>query len=265
MGEVISITNQKGGVGKTTTAVNLSVALAALNKRILLIDLDPQGNATTCFGINKYDIENTIFDIITDNQKEITEIILPSGIEGIEIVPSSIDLVGSEARLQNRANKEFVLLNAIKKLQINYDYIIIDCAPSLNILTINALVASNSAIVPVQSEFLAMEGLSHLLSTIKLIKKRLNENLYIHGILITMADKRNKLSGCVEKEIRDYCTHLVYNITIPRNIALSEASSHGVPGMLYDTRSTGSIAYMKLAYEFLSKKKEVKKQHEKRT
>ena len=249
--KTISIANQKGGVGKTTTAINLSTAFSVIGKDVLLIDLDTQGNASTGVGI---DIElrkaNTSYEMIRGD-KDINEIIIPTEIPNFDIIPSSIDLVAAEIELNNALGKEMLLRRKIRQIEKSYDFIIIDCGPSLGLLTINALAASNSILIPLQAEFFALEGLAHLLNTISLIKNSVNPSLVIEGILITMSDRRNKLSQQVEGELREKFGGLVYESVIPRNIKLSEAPSHGQPAVIYDTKCLGSISYIMLVQEIL--------------
>ena len=252
MGKIISITNQKGGVGKTTTAINLSTALAAVGKKVLLIDFDPQGNTSTGFGFLNKEREKNIYDVLCSSEK-IGDVKLMSGIPNLDIVTSTLDLAAANVELINHHEKEFILKKSFQGLEDIYDYIIIDCPPSLGLLTINALAASDSLIIPLQCEFLALEGLAHLLNTIELIRVGVNKDLSIEGILMTMQDRRNKLCLQVEEEARKEFGNLVYNVVIPRNIKLSEAPSHGMPAITYDTKCLGSVAYMMLAKEILDK------------
>ena len=251
MTKIISITNQKGGVGKTTTAINLATSLAAIKKKILIIDADPQGNASTGIGITYDDREPSLYKLITlgdYDEKSIKKTIVP----GLDIIPSSSDLVASEIELVDLSNREFVLKSIIKKIE-NYDFIIIDCPPALGLLTINAIVASHSIIIPLQCEFFALEGLTSLINTINLIKDNYNDKIFIEGILLTMVDKRNSLSTLVENDVRSHLGEKVYKTTIPRNIRISEAPSHGKPVLIYDTGCVGSQAYIALAKELILK------------
>ena len=253
MTKIISITNQKGGVGKTTTAINLATSLAAIKKKILIIDADPQGNASTGIGITYDDREPSIYKLITlgdYDEKSIKKTIVP----GLDIIPSSSDLAASEIELVDVSNREFVLRSIIKKIE-NYDYIIIDCPPALGLLTINAIVASDSVIIPLQCEFFALEGLTSLINTIDLIKDNYNKKIFIEGIVLTMVDKRNSLSALVENDVRLHLGEKVYKTTIPRNIRISEAPSHGKPALIYDTQCSGSIAYIQLAKEVILNQK----------
>ncbi len=253
MAIVISISNQKGGVGKTTTAVNLSTALAAVRKRVLLIDLDPQGNATTGLGIYSKRM-NTSYDILTQ-RKTLSEVIINTSIPGLSLVPASIDLVGAEIELVQNANRAGILKNALAPYAKAFDYIIIDSPPSMGILTLNALVAADGVLVPLQCEYYALEGLSYLLSSIKKINANYNESLSLFGIVLTMHDKRNGLSVSVENDVRKHLGDKVFKTIIPRNIKISEAPSYGRPVLIYDVRCVGSYAYMELAKEFLEKEK----------
>jgi chromosome partitioning protein len=250
--KVFSIVNQKGGVGKTTTAVNLATAFAAAKKRVLLIDIDPQGNASTGFGISNEQRQKTIYEILI-GECEINEAISPTKIPRLKIITSTVDLAAAEIELVGFKGREFLLKNAIEEIKEDFDFVIIDCPPSLGLLTINSLVASNSILIPMQCEFFSLEGLSHLLTTLELIKDNLNKNLGISGIVLTMHDRRNKLTEQVENDVRDYLGQKVYKTIVPRNVKLSEAPSHGVPGIIYDKKSTGAISYLKLAKEILKR------------
>ena len=253
MTKIISITNQKGGVGKTTTAINLATSLAAIKKKILIIDADPQGNASTGIGITYDDREPSLYKLITlgdYDEKSIKKTIVP----GLDIIPSSSDLAGSEIELVDVTNREFVLRSIIEKIK-NYDFIIIDCPPALGLLTINAIVAAHSIIIPLQCEFFALEGLTSLINTIELIKNNYNKKIFIEGILLTMVDKRNSLSSLVENDVRSHLGNKVYKTTIPRNIRISEAPSHGKPALIYDTQCSGSLAYIQLAKEVILNQK----------
>ena len=255
MGKIISFINQKGGVGKTTTCVNLATFLAAYGKRVLIIDLDPQGNATTGVGVDKNKELNTFYDIILD-ECNIKDAIISTKIRNLDILPSNVDLAGSEVSLVQRENREKVLKNVVTTIKNEYDYIAIDCPPSLGLLTVNALTATDTIIIPIQCEFYALEGLSQLMNTVKLVKEYLNANIEIEGVVLTMKDNRSNLVSQVAKEIRAFFGRKVYETVIPRNVRLAEAPSHGVPILIYDNRSSGALAYQSLALEFLKKNKD---------
>lgn len=246
---IISVVNQKGGVGKTTTTTNLATALAACRHKVLIIDLDPQGNASTGLGISHDSRKNNVYDLF---QGVIAQsVITKTEIPGLDIIPSNMDLVAAEMELVSTNGREFVLQKALSSISKMYDYIIIDCPPSLGLLTINALTASDKVLIPMQCEFYAMEGLSHLLKTIELVRKKLNPQLSIQGILLTMYDKRNKLTEQIEEDVRSCMGNLVFKNVIPRNVRISEAPSHGKPVMIYDHKCSGAISYMHLAREIL--------------
>ena len=257
--QIISIINQKGGVGKTTSAINLAAGLSQQNKKILVIDLDPQGNATTGLGLsNMENSSETIYGVL-NGTKEIIEVIKKTQFENLDIITSNVDLSGLEVETADDGNRAFLLkvkLTAyLNNSRSTYDYILIDCPPSLSLLTIMALVSSNSLLVPLQTEFFALEGLTQLMKTIERIKVSLNPDLSIRGILLTMYDKRNKLSSQVEKEARDYFNEKVYSTVIPRNVRLSEAPSHGMPVLIYDKTCPGRKAYFSFTDEFLNQDK----------
>lgn len=251
MSKIIAIANQKGGVGKTTTSVNLGAGLATLGKRVLLVDIDPQGNTTSGVGINKADVENCIYNILID---EIAphEAILETKIDGLHIIPATIQLAGAEIELVSTISRELRLKKALGMVKQQYDYIIIDCPPSLGILTINSLTAADSVIIPIQCEYYALEGLSQLLNTVRLVQKNLNPHLRIEGVLLTMLDARTNLGIQVIEEVKKYFQEKVYRTIIPRNIRLSEAPSHGQSIITYDPRSKGAEVYTELAKEVVS-------------
>ncbi|MFY9589292.1 ParA family protein [Rickettsia endosymbiont of Halotydeus destructor] len=250
--KIISVVNQKGGVAKTTTTVNLATALAAMDKKVLVIDLDPQGNSSTGFGINQRERKNTIYQVLIGSIK-LKEAILSTNILGLNIVTSNSNLSAAELDLINMKGREYLLVNLLKELEACYDYIIIDCPPSLNLLTINALVAADEVLIPMQCDFYSLEGLSHLLKTIEIVEKKLNPKIKIAGILFTMYDRRNRLTEQVEADVRKYLGKLVFKTVIPRNIKLSEAPSYGQPAIIYDYKCSGSIAYMELTKEILGR------------
>ncbi|MBN1384859.1 MAG: ParA family protein [Elusimicrobia bacterium] len=254
MSKIIVIANQKGGVGKTTTAINLSASLAMLSHETLLIDLDPQANSTSGLGIKKNESKTSIYDVLM-RDKLLEDAILPTEIEWCEIVPSGLDLVGAEVELVNTLSRETKLKNALEKFQRVYEYIIIDCPPSLGLLTINALTAANSLIIPIQCEYYALEGLGQLLELQKKLKQVLNPSLIIDGVLLTMYDARINLSGQVISEIKKYFPDKVYKTIIPRNVKIAEAPGFGKPVILYDKRSKGAEAYMNFAKEIIEKDK----------
>lgn len=254
MKRIIAVANQKGGVGKTTTSINLAACLAEQGKRVLIIDMDPQGNATSGFGIDKNEVEDTIYELLT-GISSLKECIKRDVLENMDMICSNINLSGAEIELLNTPQKEYILKKHIETIQDNYDFIIIDCPPSLNMLTINALTTAYSVIVPIQCEYYALEGLSQLMHTINLVKSRLNPNLELEGVVFTMYDARTNLSLQVVENVKDNLKHSVYKTIIPRNVRLAEAPSHGKPINIYDTRSTGAEAYRLLAEEVINKGK----------
>ncbi|MBS4196560.1 ParA family protein [Lederbergia citri] len=248
MGKIISIANQKGGVGKTTTSVNLGACLAYIGKKVLLIDIDPQGNATSGAGIDKGDVHQCIYDILVDDV-DIKDVIMQTGVDNMFAVPATIQLAGAEIELVPTISREVRLKRALDQVKDDFDYILIDCPPSLGLLTINALTASDSVLIPVQCEYYALEGLSQLLNTVRLVQKHLNHELMIEGVLLTMLDARTNLGIQVIQEVKKYFQNKVYQTIIPRNIRLSEAPSHGEPIIVYDSKSRGAEVYLDLAKE----------------
>ena len=255
MGRIIAVANQKGGVGKTTTSINLSACLAALGKKVLAIDMDPQGNMTSGLGIDKNEVEYSIYDLIL-GEVEIEQVICSDAIENLDVLPSNINLSAAEIELIGVEDKEYIIHNEVEKIRDNYDFIIIDCPPSLNTLTINAMTTADSVLVPIQCEYYALEGLSQLIHTIELVKERLNPNLDIEGVVFTMYDARTNLSLQVVENVKDNLNQTIYKTIIPRNIRLAEAPSHGLPINLYDPRSAGAESYMLLAEEVINKGEE---------
>ncbi len=253
MPRIMSITNQKGGVGKTTTAINLATAMSAVGKKVLLLDLDPQGNASTGLGIRRADIRHSTYDVLF-NEVSIMDTVMETKVPGLSIVPSSIHLSGAEIELVNADNREYRLRTALRT-PLPFDYVIIDCPPSLNLLTLNALVASDTIVVPLQCEFYALEGLSHLVKTIERVRKAFNPDLDIHGVVLTMYDKRNNLSTMVAEDVRTFFGDKVYKTVIPRNVRVSEAPSFGLPAIVYDMRCPGATAYIHLASEVLKRER----------
>ena len=252
MAKIIAIANQKGGVGKTTTSVNLSAALSLMGKRILLVDCDPQGNASSGMGVSKATRPNTYDMLISD--KTAAECVVQT--EYGDVIPASKELAAASVELIHAENREYVLKNKISALYSEYDYIFLDCPPSLELLTVNALVAADSVLIPMQCEYYALEGIADLLTSIKMCSRRLNKRLGIEGIVLTMYDSRANLTTQVANELRRYLADKVYSTVIPRSVRLSEAPSHGIPGVFYDRSNKGSRAYMALAAEFLAKQKE---------
>ena len=255
MGRAIAIANQKGGVGKTTTAINLSACLAAKRKKVLVIDMDPQGNMSSGLGIDKDNVDYTVYDLLI-GEATIEQVLHKEAIENLDVIPANIDLSGAEIELLETENKEYILRDEVLKIRSNYDYVIIDCPPSLSMLTINSMTTADTVLVPIQCEYYALEGLSQLIKTIELVKERLNENLEMEGVVFTMYDARTNLSLQVVENVKDNLDQTIYKTIIPRNIRLAEAPSHGLPINLYDPRSTGAESYMLLADEVIHKGEE---------
>ncbi|SLL36273.1 ATPase involved in chromosome partitioning [Mycobacteroides abscessus subsp. abscessus] len=251
MGKIITVANQKGGVGKTTTSVNLGSCLAYIGKRVLLVDIDPQGNATSGVGIEKADVDHCIYDVLVDDL-EASMVIKQTNVENLDVIPATIQLAGAEIELVSTISREVRLKRALDEVKHNYDYILIDCPPSLGLLTINALTASDAVLIPVQCEYYALEGLSQLLNTVRLVQKHLNHDLAIEGVLLTMLDARTNLGLQVIEEVKKYFQDKVYKTIIPRNIRLSEAPSHGEPIIIYDPKSRGAEVYLELAKEVVT-------------
>jgi chromosome partitioning protein len=252
MGKIIALANQKGGVGKTTTTINLAASLAVLDQKVLIIDADPQANSTSGFGFDIKNVQSSIYECIVD-EVEAKKIILKTDIANLDLIPSHIDLVGAEIEILNLPNREKVLKKAIEPIKDDYDFILIDCSPSLGLITVNALTAADSIIIPVQCEYFALEGLGKLLNTIKIIQNRLNPELAIEGFLLTMYDSRLNLSNQVYEEVKKHFQEMVFNTVIQRNVKLSEAPSYGKPVILYDASSKGAINHMNLAREILQR------------
>lgn len=255
MTRIISVVNQKGGVGKTTTAVNMATALAAIGKKVLVIDLDPQGNASTGLGVEPALRVKTSYDVLI-GQCSLEEAAVKTAIPRLSVAPSTIDLSGAEIELVGMEEREFQLKRSLGAMGDLWDYAIIDCPPSLGLLTINALTASDAVLIPLQCEFYALEGLSHLLKTVRLIQAKLNPNITIHGVVLTMYDRRNKLTEQIENDVRGFLGTDVYQTVIPRNVRMSEAPSHGKPALVYDLKCPGSQAYLKLAKELIQREKQ---------
>lgn len=259
MGKIISFSNQKGGVGKTTTCVNMAAYAANAGMKVLLVDIDPQGNATTGLGFEKSSIKKSVYKVLI-NDEPIKENIARTEVEGLDILPANISLAGAEVELVLKQNREHVLKRVLGQVKDKYDFIFIDCPPSLGLLTVNALVASDSVIIPIQSEYYAMEGLSQLMNTISLVKKHFNKELKIEGVVLTMYDNRALISRQIAQEIKNFFKSTVFEIVIPRNIRLSEAPSHGKPILLHDPKSNGARAYKALTEEFLRRENKLKEE-----
>ena len=254
MGRIIAIANQKGGVGKTTTAINLAACLAETGKKILLIDCDPQGNATSGLGIDKDHLENSIYEVLLDECGIRQAMQAVDGVENLTVLPSNVNLAGAEVELLEVEDKEYILSNTVDYIRDDYDYILIDCPPSLNILTVNAMTTADSVLVPIQCEYYALEGISQLIHTVELVQERLNPDLTIDGVVFTMYDARTNLSADVVASVRENLNTKVYNTIIPRNVRLAEAPSHGLPIHLYDSRSSGAESYRNLAREIIERR-----------
>ena len=254
MSKIIALANQKGGVGKTTTAINLAASLAVLEKKILIVDVDPQANATSGTGFDLNEVEHSIYDCFIGNISA-KEVILKTQIENLDLLPSHIDLVGAEIEMLEEENREYILDNVLKEIRDDYDYILVDCSPSLGLLTLNSLTASDSVIIPVQCEYFALEGLGKLLNTIQMIQKNINKELSIEGFLLTMYDARLRLSNHVVAEVKKHFETMVFDTIIQRNVKLSEAPSYGIPVVLYDAKSKGAVNYLNLARELLERNK----------
>ena len=254
MGKIVAFSNQKGGVGKTTTCVNMAAYLAQKGHKCLIVDLDPQGNATSGLGFAKSEVKNSVYNVMID-EAPIEEAVVKTCVDNLDLLPSNIDLAGAEVELVYMKDREHILKKVIDKARDTYDYITIDCPPSLGLLTINALAAADTVLIPIQSEYYALEGLSQLMNTIRLVVKHLNPALKVEGVVLTMNDNRAIISKQISDEIRKYFGKSVYDTVIPRNIRLAEAPSHGVPIMLHDVRSKGAKAYLALTEEFISRQR----------
>lgn len=252
MGRIIAIANQKGGVGKTTTAINLSACLAEQGQKVLVVDIDPQGNTTSGFGVDKNEIENTVYEVIL-KECDITDAIIEDVIDNLDLLPSNVNLAGAEIDLIDVDSREYILKESIGSVRDKYDYVILDCPPSLSMLTVNAMTAANTVLVPIQCEYYALEGLTQLIHTINLVKKKLNPSLELEGVVFTMFDSRTNLSLQVVENVKDNLKQNIYKTIIPRNIRLAEAPSHGLPINLYDPKSSGAESYKLLAQEVMER------------
>ena len=257
MGKIVSFSNQKGGVGKTTTCVNMAAYLATFGKKVLLVDIDPQGNATTGLGFSKSSLKKSVYSVLIDDEK-VSDNLLKTEIENLDLLPSDIDLAGAEVELVYKKTREKVLKNALAEVRANYDYIMIDCPPSLGLLTINALAAADTVIIPIQSEYYALEGLSQLMNSISLVKQHLNPALEVDGVVLTMYDSRSLISKQIAEEIKKFFTKRLFEIVVPRNVRLVEATSYGKPIMMHDPKCTGARAYKALTQEYLSREESKK-------
>ena len=255
MGKIIALANQKGGVGKTTTTINLAASLATLEKKVLVVDADPQANASSGLGVDIASLQNTVYECLVCNLP-VAEAVQPTPVEGLDIIPSHIDLVGAEIEMLNLPEREKVMRRLLRGIADRYDYVLIDCSPSLGLITVNAPVAAHSVIIPVQCEYFALEGISKLLNTIRIIKSKLNPTLEIEGFLLTMYDSRLRLANQIYEEVKKHFRELVFDTVIQRNIKLSEAPSHGIPALLYDADSRGAVNHMQLAAELIKKHKQ---------
>lgn len=256
MGRTIVVANQKGGVGKTTTSINLSASLASLGKKVLVIDMDPQGNTTSGLGVEKDEVENTVYELLL-GEKTIQECLQPEIFENLSILPSNVNLAGAEIELVGVEGKEYLLKNALDEIKGDYDFVVIDCPPSLNTLTINSMCAGDTVLVPIQCEYYALEGLNQVLKTVELVRKKLNPQLELEGVVFTMYDARTNLSLQVVESVKSNLNQTIYKTIIPRNVRLAEAPSHGKSINLYDTRSTGAESYRMLAAEVISRGEEL--------
>ena len=253
MGRIIAIANQKGGVGKTTTSINLAASIAEMGKRVLAIDLDPQGNMTSGLGVDKNEVENTVYELMLD-ECSINESIQDTVVKGLRLIPSNVNLAGAEIELLGINDKEYILKTAVDYIRDDYDFIVIDCPPSLNMLTVNAMTTADTVLVPIQCEYYALEGLSQLIHTINLVQERLNPNLQMEGVVFTMYDARTNLSLQVVENVKENLDTKIYETMIPRNIRLAEAPSYGIPINMYDSKSAGAESYRKLAKEIVGRK-----------